>query len=475
MRRALTAVESDVWRRDAVALAERHGHHVERLVLAEFAKGMASMCEAGWRPAPQLSTGLERIPDAVHPSALDPGQVAALTVARIMLDTRPDRAGRDRPAPSAPGAVVTFPFAFPWRRRNDALGRWRRGTGEAVMERIGGDEAPVVMALRRRRGWIDVRWRDGTWLRPVLAPGSWEPMSEADFAASVAVAPAWTDNPFAPWPRRSIPAFDLFDLCGPADPTSRRSVSEEDAALGATVAAGPLTSVDGIFHVSCEAPAATVAVDGSGWVRPGWRLGPALTDRSHVGLPARLVYREETHWPGPHGVPGLVPAPVGLPLDAGFLRGTFERWGRTRETLGGGSRVKRWRDDLSPTRFGAHAEGLSRVARPDLAPDAVAQAWAACGAMLADALLAPHRAGGRGTERHAALLGLSRAMADARGLDGGADVCGDAVIHEAEGLEGCGARSEADLFLAAAARATVALAGSAAPRDPEDHELAAFA
>lgn len=173
---------------------------------------------------------------------------------------------------------VIVPFAHAWVPIAASKGV-AMGMGHVPVARIDPAAVPVACRLHvpfepgtPRQPPLAVRRHGDAWLRPVLAPGGWEPASLQAFADAAAIGAAWVDDPFAQ------PALDGIGVVGVADHAKQTRVSaadaaERDAAMRACIGeAGPLYLVDDVVHRTCPPP--VLAVFG-GSDAPGvtWTLG----------------------------------------------------------------------------------------------------------------------------------------------------------------------------------------------------------
>ena len=165
-------------------------------------------------------------------------------------------------AETARGAIV--PFAHAWIPVAASKGV-AMGVGHVSVALLDPTDAPVSCRLHVPRvpgaglpPPLAVRRHGDAWLRPVLAPGGWEPCTLQAFADAAAAGAAWVDDPFAQ------PALDGIGVIGVADHARASRVSAADAAerdgamRACLAAAGPLHLVDGIVYRACPAPALAV-------------------------------------------------------------------------------------------------------------------------------------------------------------------------------------------------------------------------
>lgn len=168
-------------------------------------------------------------------------------------------------------------FAFPWHpRRLRRIDRLGLAMAHAELHEVEPVDAPVACSLWTPEGRLDVRRLGPAWLRPVLSPGSWKPVTVAGFRAAARDGTAWRDNPFLARQRGSAPVFHMLDYAGsrPVSKGDEERVAEERNAC--LVRAGHLHVVDGVVHVHTMPPLAgfvTSYVDGMPSTHPAWRMG----------------------------------------------------------------------------------------------------------------------------------------------------------------------------------------------------------
>lgn len=176
------------------------------------------------------------------------------------------------PAPDVP-VDVPVEFMFQWRpgsaRRPATL-----GTSIAHVDLVEVDpvDAPVACSLWTQEGRLEMRRRDGAWLRPVLSPGTWRPVTVPEFREAGRTGCAWPNSPFRPDPRRGSPTFHLLDLAGSQPLTAANARRISDARDACLVGAGQLHVVDGVVHRVTGPPTAGV---GMTFWRGRWSTGPA--------------------------------------------------------------------------------------------------------------------------------------------------------------------------------------------------------
>ena len=169
----------------------------------------------------------------------------------------------NRPVPSLPtpdtacvaapadGEIIGLDTAFTW----DAVAKPRRPGGlvrasvPIPLHGLNPEHAPVVVRLPRPDGGaVELRRSTTEWLRPVLAPGSWETASVSQVAQALADGRAWRDSPHlnrirrGNWDRanvdrlpvRTLPWMDDYAL--PGDPTNDEDRAALDLARAQVVA-----------------------------------------------------------------------------------------------------------------------------------------------------------------------------------------------------------------------------------------------
>jgi hypothetical protein len=175
------------------------------------------------------------------------------------------------PADAAAGAV---PFLFEWDppSAHRAVARVA-AKGTTSLPQAEAANAPVFAKLATDDGGaLDVRRIDDAFFRPVLAPGSWTPIKEAEFRAAVRLGGAFRDNPYRERTGRQACAMSVPEVARAEAPA--KLAAEERAAADARLAsAGPVVVVDGVVdRRTVEPTLAIVAVEDGN--RPGrrWRL-----------------------------------------------------------------------------------------------------------------------------------------------------------------------------------------------------------
>ncbi len=192
-------------------------------------------------------------------SDADAGVVDAVT-------GRPTRPRPPRVCRGASDEPVLVTVLHPWRRRTGS-GKGPFGTISQPVALVHAteSEAPVV-------AWLHApdanslglrRWGDG-YLRPVLSPGSWRPVTSSDFADAASHGWAWRDNPFLPRPHPVLAQAGLDVLCSPRVVPDERDEGDV-AVLRATVGevASRLRVIDDVVHVPTAAPEVTVLLRSS--------------------------------------------------------------------------------------------------------------------------------------------------------------------------------------------------------------------
>jgi hypothetical protein len=178
--------------------------------------------------------------------------------------------------------------------------RCRKAFSAAALDRVDADDAPVFAALATDDGGsLALRRIDGEPYRPILAPGAWRPVGEAEFRAAVRDGVAMRDNPFRHKPSASASAMAVDELSALAETSFAGTPAEADAALARTAMAGRLVVVDGIVHRRTVEPTVEiVATDetlrlkhydqevGRRW-RLAWKLGDDLAQTDPQSAVAR--------------------------------------------------------------------------------------------------------------------------------------------------------------------------------------------
>ena len=204
--------------------------------------------------------------------------------------------------PEAPG-----PVAFSFARMVTVAGHGRavRAVGAVEVTDIPARDAPIACLLATPGGAppLPVRRWDDVWLRPVLAPGSWEHASLATFVRAALEAPPWVDSPFVARPARGGVMWGLRDYAVDHDARGADLARSEERAARLAAACGPLLLVDGVVHRTTTRPSLMIAerrlAQALGPISPHgpedghvltWRLGCGL-DGLAVQVPVR-----RTHW-----------------------------------------------------------------------------------------------------------------------------------------------------------------------------------
>ena len=242
-------------------------------------------------------------------------------------------------------ARVAVPYRPVSRGYPDRIGRTEAVVALPMLDAL---DAPVACTLRTPGGEMAVRRFGDGYLRPVLAPGSWEPADVATFARAAGEGTPWRDNPFLPGQPRGSPCLALGDYADPTvDPAARDREAVEVAAREARARAGALHVIDGVVHKACGAPSVGIVQLAVADGRPGrplvlaWQLdGLSSVDTMDTLSGAQA---DEVAWTSArkHFRPGrgvdrvLFPLPV---RDLPLLRRAFDAWavdGKQPELAGG--------------------------------------------------------------------------------------------------------------------------------------------
>lgn len=250
-------------------------HPGNRHVAAEVEAMLANF---GDDPATVIPAQSLRAFSAYSPMAGDTPLVSVIfcraAALRVALDARDGL--RPAPPPAAapsPGKTAVFRYAMPFSVGADGRGAFRGWVGTGTMRTISPDDARPALSLRTPGGRISLRRMGAQWLRPVLAPDSWEPMRSRDLIAAVASPPAWNDNPYVAGPRGRGPAFGMSEIplvVAETLPTQAARATRAAEALSGKV--GMLLDVEGIAYKAIRAPRVGVAVVGGERV-PAWSAG----------------------------------------------------------------------------------------------------------------------------------------------------------------------------------------------------------
>lgn len=228
-------------------------------------------------------------------AALAPREVDALS--RLMeVDgelagrVRASLAAMRRPVPeAAPPVDGRVPFLFTW---TDAPGQApvSASVGHAMMPALRASMVPAVARLDAADGRpIHVRKGGDAWFRPVLAPGTWQPVGVGEFMDAAANGYAWADNPFEPPAGRDVVKVAVGDYAVRRDGASTAC----DAALGEALdRAGQVVVIDGVVHRLTGEPRLHVRREWRGLARDGaahvdvslaWHLPDGLHMHAHQG------------------------------------------------------------------------------------------------------------------------------------------------------------------------------------------------
>ncbi len=168
------------------------------------------------------------------------------------------------PVPVPTSGPQEVAFRFPYVRPGPSgRGRASVGVGDAVahVPSLPPSEAPVVCRLRTRDGgWFGLRRTASGFVRPVMAPGEWRPLSLEEFGRHAATCPAWVDNPFLERVGPSQGVLALDDVAS-GEPGPRRADDARRAteAVAARRRADRLCVIDGIVHVATGEPSLHLA------------------------------------------------------------------------------------------------------------------------------------------------------------------------------------------------------------------------
>ena len=225
----------------------------------------------------------------LHPheraDALDALQ--GLRASGIDADVRMSSMGRAAASADDPGTPARgpgpVPFRFTWqqRGRNGQPTRNVAGMGQTILRGVAAAAAPVVARLATPTGGrLELRCLDGVLYRPVLSPGSWDPIGIDAFAAAAEDGVPWRDNPFAPRHRSPFGpvqgAAETWRTEG--DAMTRDDVARRSEALATCLGlAGGLAVIDGVVHRETEPPRLVVALRTAAPRAPGRdQAGPHL-------------------------------------------------------------------------------------------------------------------------------------------------------------------------------------------------------
>ncbi len=332
---------------------------------------------------------------------------------RLLALTEPHASPVPSRAAAPPSATARLPahpvpvgFVHAWRARGDAPGVTRLGTGTVPLVETAESDAPVAVRLRRPDGGsLDVRRFGSAWLRPVLSPGTWEPIGPAALAHHLGEGTAWIDNPTTPvatasGARQRLGAAShragegathgLRHLATSGDPTEPSDLRAMVAAAAACAdRAGTLHVIGGVVHRTTVEPRMGIDSYDRGTTEVFWFMPGDLASTDTMSTcpgrepPIRFHHlcREDDR---------RVPD-VGLPVtDAALVRAVASR-------LSEG--LWRYRDGDGPGRRDGEHEGTVEVTDPSAFPDPVTDALAVTALMARRAADAMARDGDEGARR----------------------------------------------------------------------------
>ncbi len=305
--------------RDGIGYAPEARLGLLTIAAVRIADAMARNRPAGIRDAGELAV-------ATRVSILEGGAFDdVLATAATMLAAAP---------PDVAQGQGLVEHLFTWGRTAGARATPTYSVGSAILETVDPRDAPVACTLAPRGGGqgIDVRVMDGRCLRPVLAPGSWRPVDEAEFRDAAARGVPWGDNPFAPV-HPHLPLVDVAEVASPEPARMSRDAFNQREAAKAKLSesVGRLCLVDGIVHRECPAPTVhLVRMPGSGETHVGWSIRGQITsdtamDSLRPGNASVTAFNPlwEEHWvatPWPFGM-------ATMPLsEAGRLPAVLGPW-----------------------------------------------------------------------------------------------------------------------------------------------------
>ena len=228
-----------------------------------------------------------------------------------------DRALGFRSGDAMPGGDPAVRVVFPmW----GGPGHGSRVVARFPVQAVDLRDAPVAARLRTPAGGLlDIRAFDGGFLRPVLSPGSWEPLSYGMFEAAVGQGRPWRDNPYVPAVPRGLPCMHLQDFAGREPPrrdwSPNRLSLEREAQRRAAWRAGLLFVMDDHVWRSCPEPFLTLGRHGDGG-QGTWRLSWDIGNLRSTD--------DQSTWAYPHREPTLARSdPPGATRGAGRRKGAW--------------------------------------------------------------------------------------------------------------------------------------------------------
>ncbi len=253
------------------------------------------------------------------------------------------RACADHEPAAAPGPEVaaTGPVRFAYVSMEAVRGRRNprpvARQGHVGLVPVPGCDAPVVARLLvepaagRAGGEVALRRHGDAWLRPVLAPGGWEPLDETGFRHACASGASWVDDPFATRAGTG-PRLGVADVAAPPGTgapqghPAKVAAQAGDAMQACLRRAGTLFIVDGVVHRTTGAPGLHVEVTGTDrwqarirtpFVHAAWHLDGDISSSTDQATHGRQVVQGvDDLLVGLASREGRV---VSLPLDAGDL------------------------------------------------------------------------------------------------------------------------------------------------------------
>ncbi len=181
-------------------------------------------------------------------SVLVPGRVA--TLVRVACDVVPTGDGH---VPDRVEALV------PWRgvRRGSRISQAVATTTVVVplTETASADAPPVLRLLSLDGHEVVVRRMGDAFLRPVLAPGTWRPVTVDEFVEAASRGVAWMDSPFVGRIGDGSARLSVSDVAtGDVRTDAASAEARAEARVEAARRAGALHAIDGVVHREVPPP-----------------------------------------------------------------------------------------------------------------------------------------------------------------------------------------------------------------------------
>lgn len=195
-------------------------------------------------------------------------------------------------------------YSFEGTGKIHGIERSFRMVTDAAIAEENPEDAPLAATLALGEGRIDLRHCGDSFWRPLLAPGTLEPLGFDAFQELALGDTPWRDNPFQ-W------AFDRYHNDGNYDPKplldgvktfqdweyrKHDSITSREHGEKAQKTVADLLVVGGIVYRKCPEPVLVLKSDGAKPIRLTWHL-PHLESDDDIHGPTVIVPREDR----PHG------------------------------------------------------------------------------------------------------------------------------------------------------------------------------